>query len=283
MRLEFYDMDELTFHVRGYRTESFPQGTILLREGDVAGYVYILKHGTVRVEAAGRTLSTLDVPGTIIGELSVILDAVHTASVECLTDCSFYVIKDFLRYLKKHPESINKLVRLMQKRLLNSTQRVIGSVPLELQFADCPIGCFETGEVVVKEGARATKMFILNEGALRIEAGGSEISQVTSTGSLVGELPFLASGYYTSTVTATEPTTLFTVDDVVQFYQRHPAAAAQLSRLLAARFSDVVDQFALFRSEMMRSGTQPLAQRLKARLGKVDELLRRDVTLQGKR
>lgn len=48
-------------------------GEVLLAEGDVGGALHVLISGELVVERDGVVLSTLNTPGTLIGEMSVLL------------------------------------------------------------------------------------------------------------------------------------------------------------------------------------------------------------------
>lgn len=94
---------------------SFPQDTLIMKEGDVGDTMYIILEGTVEVaktlilegmdldedEKIGNKVFTKltaeDHP--VFGEISLLEDSRRTATIKALTDCTFYEIKrdDFLK------------------------------------------------------------------------------------------------------------------------------------------------------------------------------------------
>jgi CRP/FNR family cyclic AMP-dependent transcriptional regulator len=61
-------------------------GTELLAEGQTAGHVYILAKGRVEVLRDDTPVTVIDEPGSLVGEMSVLLGVPHTASVRALGD-----------------------------------------------------------------------------------------------------------------------------------------------------------------------------------------------------
>jgi CRP/FNR family cyclic AMP-dependent transcriptional regulator len=57
-------------------------GDVLIREGGMAESLWILVSGSLRVRKGDIALNTINQPGAVIGEMSLLLSARHSATVE---------------------------------------------------------------------------------------------------------------------------------------------------------------------------------------------------------
>lgn len=109
----------------------YPAGHTLLHQDEKVASIYILKSGKVRVEKDGTEVAISSDPGAVFGEMSTILEMDHSASVHCLTDAVFYHIEDPQVTLKKYPELLWHIARILCLRLFNLNQYL---VDLKSQF-----------------------------------------------------------------------------------------------------------------------------------------------------
>jgi CRP-like cAMP-binding protein len=66
--------------------------------------------------------STVSDEGTVFGELSILLDKEHSASVECLEDSKFYCIENPREYFEDHPKVIWHIAQILGLRIFNLNQ-----------------------------------------------------------------------------------------------------------------------------------------------------------------
>lgn len=111
----------------------FEAGEILIEEGTRAGALYVLAEGEVTVWKSGFEITTLSDPGSVFGEISVLLDTVHTATVKATTRARFYVVDDPLAFLRATPGVALDVARLLAQRLHAMTTYL---VDLKQQFED---------------------------------------------------------------------------------------------------------------------------------------------------
>ena len=76
-----------------------------------------------------------------------------------------------------------------------------------------PRQSLEPGAVLLVDGEPVQALYVLLEGALRIEKGGVPITTVTEPGACVGEMSLLLGVPATADVVATEPTVVAVVED----------------------------------------------------------------------
>jgi CRP/FNR family transcriptional regulator, cyclic AMP receptor protein len=111
----------------------FEAGDVVIAEGTRAGALYVLAEGHVTVLKHGFEISTLGDPGSVFGEISVLLDTVHTATVKATTRARFYVVDDPLPFLRATPGVALDVARLLAHRLHAMTTYL---VDLKRQFED---------------------------------------------------------------------------------------------------------------------------------------------------
>ena len=98
-----------------------PAGEVLLPEGTTSGYLYVLKSGTVEVLLGETQVAVVDEPGAVFGEMSVLLNRPHTATVRALTPSFVYVFDDAASFLCSNPEVAFHVGRLIAGRLNAAT------------------------------------------------------------------------------------------------------------------------------------------------------------------
>jgi CRP-like cAMP-binding protein len=96
---------------------SFEAGAVIIAEGTPAGKLFILASGTVEVAKQDVVINTLSDPGSVFGEISVLLDTVHTATVRTTSPARFYVVDDPLGFLRTTPDVALGVARLLAHRL----------------------------------------------------------------------------------------------------------------------------------------------------------------------
>lgn len=109
----------------GLPEKTFEPGDVLIREGDRGGVMYILRDGQVEIRRGDTTLNRISEPGSTLGELSVLLDEPHSASVRALTRARCCVLQDPRAFFASHPELGLELCRQVARRLYTITLRLI--------------------------------------------------------------------------------------------------------------------------------------------------------------
>jgi len=102
----------------GLPERALKEGEILMREGTPAERVYVLKEGVVSIRAGGKELYKEGQPGTFLGEISVLLQQDHNATVAAVEPCVLYVVEDLLDFVRSHPEAVLDLSRTLAERLV---------------------------------------------------------------------------------------------------------------------------------------------------------------------
>ncbi len=104
---------------------SLTTGEFLLTQGEKTDSIYFLREGSVKVVQDGYEVAVRSDKGTVFGDMSVILDHEHSASVQCLEDSEFYHIEHPRKFLKDHPQVIWHITQILALRLFNLTQYLV--------------------------------------------------------------------------------------------------------------------------------------------------------------
>ena len=105
----------------------FTPGQLLITEGGPAGSLFVLESGEVEVLRHDIIVATIAEPGAIIGEMSVLLETTHSASVRAKTTVMAHVVENARDALKKHPELTYKVAQILARRLGATTAFLVES------------------------------------------------------------------------------------------------------------------------------------------------------------
>ena len=126
-------MREILQQCRAMPERSVPAGESIITEGDRTGVLFILIEGSVEVLKGDVQVNTVTDPGAVFGEMSVLLDAPHMATVRTLAPSRFHVVEDARRFLNDDPAVTFAVSRLLARRL---NAMITYLADLKHQFAD---------------------------------------------------------------------------------------------------------------------------------------------------
>jgi len=92
-------------------------GSEVLHEGARTGHLYVLIEGRLEVVKGDTVVATLTEPGAVAGEMSVLLDMPHTATVRAAQDSVIYEIDDAASFLRTQPAMALIVARMLAQRL----------------------------------------------------------------------------------------------------------------------------------------------------------------------
>jgi CRP/FNR family cyclic AMP-dependent transcriptional regulator len=95
----------------------FSRGESLLQAGARSGNLYILVSGQLEVAQGDTVITRLSAPGSIVGEISVLLDLPHQADVRAATDVVCRVTRGGRDFLASRPELALLVAELLARRL----------------------------------------------------------------------------------------------------------------------------------------------------------------------
>ena len=105
--------------------KDFQAGETVCREGDSGEYIYILKRGSLGIYKNDNLVSQYDVPGTILGEISIILGDTRTASIKALKASTVSVIRlSLVDLVRNFPSFTVKILKTLAERLKDTTEEL---------------------------------------------------------------------------------------------------------------------------------------------------------------
>jgi CRP-like cAMP-binding protein len=110
-----------------------PAGSVLLSEGEVTGRLYVLAEGRVEVLRGETQVATVSEKGAVFGEMSILLNRPHTATVRTLSPASVFVFEDAESFLKSNPDIAFFIGKILAQRLNAATTYL---ADLKRQFSE---------------------------------------------------------------------------------------------------------------------------------------------------
>ena len=105
--------------------KDFQAGDTICQEGDSGEYIYILKRGSLGIYKKDNLVSQYDVPGTVLGEISIILGDTRSASIKALKASTVSVIRLSLADLVRNfPSFTVKILKTLAERLKDTTEEL---------------------------------------------------------------------------------------------------------------------------------------------------------------
>ncbi len=128
------------FHTERYRCifldcayEVFPEGSVVMREGEAASTAYVIEEGLLEVrkrqpDGSEKVLFTLG-PGEWAGEMGVLLQQQRSATVVAVRDSRLRVVTsdNFMHVIAEHPQETLLLLKQLSQRIDNANRT--GNVP----------------------------------------------------------------------------------------------------------------------------------------------------------
>jgi CRP/FNR family transcriptional regulator, cyclic AMP receptor protein len=96
---------------------TFAPGEILLASGTDSGNLFILVSGRLEIAQGDTIIAVISEPGSIVGELSLLLGIPHQADVRALTDVTCRVTRGGKSFLAERPEIALLLAEMLALRL----------------------------------------------------------------------------------------------------------------------------------------------------------------------
>jgi len=118
-------MADILAYCTGRTAVGFAPGDTLIREGGEARQLFVLVEGQVEVLRKQTEVSYVDEPGSVFGEMSVLLDMPYSATVKALAPTRAYVIDEPLAFLGSQAEIALELAALLARRLYYTTSYLV--------------------------------------------------------------------------------------------------------------------------------------------------------------
>ena len=118
-------MADILDYCKDLKKQRFKPGQVILPEGERFGKLYVLAEGQVEIIRERTQVTHVDEPGSIFGEMAVLLDMPHSATVKALSEVEAYEIPDALTFLDGHPEFSLHIATMLARRLYYTTSYLV--------------------------------------------------------------------------------------------------------------------------------------------------------------
>jgi CRP/FNR family transcriptional regulator, cyclic AMP receptor protein len=110
-------MDSLLTLTQSQPTLTLEAGDTLIAQGAAGGDLFILEDGQLVVERDGVKIATLSRPGSLVGDMSVVLGRASSATVRAERGSTVRVIRAARAYLEQNPQLAMSIAEMMANRL----------------------------------------------------------------------------------------------------------------------------------------------------------------------
>jgi CRP/FNR family transcriptional regulator, cyclic AMP receptor protein len=105
--------------------QRFSVGDFLIQEGEQHNKLLILAEGGLEVLKGDLRVAISRKPGAVFGEISVLLNVPHTASVRAVEASSCYILEEPLTFLENTPQAALHVSKILAKRLDSLTRYLV--------------------------------------------------------------------------------------------------------------------------------------------------------------
>lgn len=115
--------DDLVMLARDAQIERYSAGTLIFKQNDLGGALYIVEQGTVELfvnDRASRMVNLLSAGvGQVFGEMSILEDQPRSASARAVTDVELIVLSrdDLIKVINERPQVALQMLRMLSSRL----------------------------------------------------------------------------------------------------------------------------------------------------------------------
>ena len=110
-----------------------------MAQGDQHGLLLVLIEGAVEVLKDDVRVARSREPGSLFGELSLLLDVPHTATVRTTEPSTFYVLPDPKAHLRENPDAALQLCKVLARRI-DALNRYLVDIKHQFQDQDGHLG-----------------------------------------------------------------------------------------------------------------------------------------------
>ncbi|MFK8025754.1 MAG: Crp/Fnr family transcriptional regulator [Ilumatobacter sp.] len=108
-------------------------GETVIADGDASGALLVLSSGSLRVSLGGREVSQITEPGSVVGEIGLLLGTPASADVHAVGATVLHRIDDAERLFTEHPDFGRHLAEVLARRLRQISTFL---VDIDRQLAD---------------------------------------------------------------------------------------------------------------------------------------------------
>lgn len=169
--------------------KQFPQGSEIIKQGDVGDFFYIIESGVVDFFVNGNKVNRAE-DGSSFGELALMYNSPRAATAVALSEVTCWALdrQTFRRILLEH--TFNR--RIMYEDFLKDVNVLAGLTPQDrLKLADALSTEIYENENIVTEGETGDKFYLIESGTCEISKKSEGVIGSISKGKYFGEVALL--------------------------------------------------------------------------------------------
>ena len=154
--------------LRAMKKETENRGTFIMKESDPGAKLYVVESGDLEVTINGQVIRHMH-RGALIGELALLYNAPRSATVKCLSDCTFWVLS---RDMFKNIQTLAASASMMQRSswLINCPElQALGSVELSRLMGALQSHTYKAGETLYEKDCITAKIILIEKGSAMID------------------------------------------------------------------------------------------------------------------
>jgi CRP/FNR family cyclic AMP-dependent transcriptional regulator len=130
---------EVLERVGGFPLRVFEPGEVVISAAGAAGELLFLSKGTVEVAIEDVVIVRVSEPGSVFGEIALLLDQPHTAAVTAVQPSSFRVVDDPQAFFEAEPQVAIYIAQILARRL-NAVNHLLVDARRRIAQTDEPAG-----------------------------------------------------------------------------------------------------------------------------------------------
>jgi CRP/FNR family transcriptional regulator, cyclic AMP receptor protein len=115
----------MSLQINQHPVTEFTKGDVIVKEATPGGKVFILAEGSVEVTLQGKQIATANAAGEIFGEIASIRGRNYGATVTASEDSKFYIINDFVTFLRQNSDDALSVLKMLCERIDNMNQNAV--------------------------------------------------------------------------------------------------------------------------------------------------------------
>jgi len=263
------DEQELGSLLSYIRSQSFPKGSLVCREGEGGDSLFVISRGEVSITkqmAGGKEVCVRNLrDGDFFGEFGFFIDRKRHATVRAVTECEILEISRNVldKMIEVHPRLNEVLQNLFRERILDN---FLALSPIFSSLASSERGEFTKrfhlreipeGTTLFKGGDPPTALYMVRSGEVEIFTQNRQGKKVSlarlESGNFFGEIGPLLGKPRTANARTTRPTELMemTKEDLNACLLRFPALQTKLKEISLKRLSQTKEL--LFQEAIQRA------------------------------
>ncbi|KIG13050.1 hypothetical protein DB30_00587 [Enhygromyxa salina] len=255
------DPSELALLASEFREVQLAPGELLVKQGDAGGSLFVVVDGTLAVTVTEPNGDVVEVPslgpGSLVGQISLVLGGERTATVRALTPTRALELDrpSCIALVERHPQLMKPLTQklredLRRSRIVGMLKSIFGEFDADgLRELEDSLEWVhvESGQVLFNHGDEADGAYIVVVGNVRVVApagdGSERVLDDVGPAEWIGEMALLSGGPRTATVYALRDTELVYLarDAFTRLAITDPEAMFYIARLLAARLQGMLE------------------------------------------